>query len=308
MIVLLLLLAFIAGIAVGFRHVDKSQSKSTYFPQSFWPTLHSTSRRPSSSVEMEKGQLQGQHDASLLLNKEDVEAQFDASSWQRLAYDDFKEKILAKGRNLKTFPCIYATMGYRAGDHRYHFLQTSNPSDPPNIKLIGAALQKYLSLAPSLGGNTSLVIFAAPSEEPTSMTEHTVNFWTMLRGLRIYDPCPWPKDIPTKTASETWTFAYADEPIFPVLLTPSHSKRFSRQMSVATIAIQPKWVLDTLLDTPQHREAAVNKVRKLLKEYDVTEVSPDLTSYGQEGTTESRQLCLADENETVECPYDDFDR
>ena len=78
-------------------------------------------------------------------------------------------------------------------------------------------------------------------------------------------------------------------------------------MSVPVIALQPKWVLDKLLSTPDRRESATGKVRKLLKDYDQIEISPDLTTYGQEGTSEARQLCLLDRNETATQPYSNLD-
>lgn len=130
----------------------------------------------------------------------------------------------------------------------------------------------------------------------------------MLRMLRVTDPKPWPHDVPESVDSEKWTFCYNGEPVFPVMLTPAHMQRWSRHMSVPIIALQPKWVLDKLLSTPEKREAATGKVRKLLKEYDQIDISPDLTSYGQPGTSEARQLCLLDENETASCPYSNFDR
>lgn len=198
-------------------------------------------------------------------------------------------------------------MGYRSDDHRYLFLQSDNPAEPRNIRLIGPALKSYLETARSLGPNTSLVIIGAPSSSSRTVQQHNYDFWNMLRGLRIYDQRAWPEDFPAKTESEKWTFCYNGEPIFPVMLTPSHTRRFSRHMSVPVIALQPKWVLDKLLSTTERREAATGKVRKLLKEYDSIDVSPDLTSYGQVGTSEVRQLCLNDENTTVECPYQDFD-
>ena len=50
-------------------------------------------------------------------------------------------------------------------------------------------------------------------------------------------------------------------------------------------------------------DAATAIARRLLAKYDAVDVSPDLTGYGEEGSSESRQLCLADENEvSVECP------
>lgn len=244
---------------------------------------------------------------SQLLTKEEVETRFGPSSWQFLAYQDFRTAILARESGIKTFPCVYATMGYRAGDHRYVFLKSDNPAEPQNIRCIAPALRDYLSMARDLGPNTSLVIIAAPSEKEKSVEEYNNTFWEMLRGLRIVDPEPWPKNVPEILESEKWTFCFNGEPVFPVMLTPAHTQRWSRHMSVPLIALQPKWVLDQLLSTPDRREAAVGKVRKLLKSFDQIDISPDLTSYGAEGTSEARQFCLLDKNETATCPYSNLD-
>ncbi|ETN38211.1 uncharacterized protein HMPREF1541_06242 [Cyphellophora europaea CBS 101466] len=316
MITTLLLVAFVAGIFVGLLRSNRIQ-KPGYEPVNILEGVSriiTRIRQASTTTELEKSRTivpaedirrQGYHG---LFTREEVVSHFEPSSWQRLAFEDFKAKVLARGSNLKTFPCIYATMGFRSGEHRYVFLQSDDPSEPQNIRLVGPALQEYLAIARSLGSNTSLAIFAAPSTRPISIEEHNSKFWGVLRGLRIVDPSPWPAAIPSKTESSEWTFCYANEPIFPVMLTPSHGKRYSRQMSVPVIAIQPKWVLDQLLNTKENRDAATGKVRKLLAEYDSIDVSPDLTGYGVPGTSESRQLCLADENQTVLCPYQDFDR
>lgn len=244
---------------------------------------------------------------SKLLTKEQIESQFETSSWQSLAYDDFKTAILAKATGANTFPCIYATMGYRTDDHRYIFLESDNPAEPRNIRLIAPALHQYLLLSPSLGPNTSLVIIGAPSDTQKTVEEYNDTFWQTLRGLRIADPAPWPENVPENVESEKWTFCYNGEAVFPVMLTPAHSKRWSRHMSVPVIALQPKWVLDKLLNTTEGRVSATKKVRKLLKKYDQVPISPDLTSYGQSGSSESRQLCLLDENKTAECPFRNLD-
>lgn len=236
-----------------------------------------------------------------------MEDKYDLSTWQRLAYEEFKTTILAKGSGLKTFPCVYATMGFRSGDHRYVFLHSDDPSEPRNIKLIAPALKAYLRISPSLGPNTSLVIMAAPNALKT-VEEYNDRFWGMLHGLRIWDSKPWPKDFPQNTNSEKWTYCFDGMPLFPVALTPAHQRRWSRHAPVPLIALQPKWVLDRLLSTPKKRESAVGKVRKLLAEYDQVEISPDLTTYGEVGTSEVHQLCLRDENETVECPFEDFEK
>lgn len=242
-----------------------------------------------------------------LLTKHQVETQFEPSSWQYLAYEDLTTTILAKQTGMKKFPCVYATMGYRDNQHRYLFLESDNPASPQNIRLIAPALKAYLETAKGLGPNTSLVIIGAPSETEKSVDAYNNTFWDMLRGLRMTDPKPWPVDVPASVESAEWTFCYNGEPVFPVMLTPTHIQRWSRHMSVPVIALQPKWVLDNLLSTPEKRSEATGKVRKLLKEFDQVDISPDLTSYGQVGTSEARQLCLLDENQTVECPYRDFD-
>ncbi|UZP43447.1 hypothetical protein NXS19_011263 [Fusarium pseudograminearum] len=242
-----------------------------------------------------------------LLTRDDVEGQFDDNSWQGLAYHDFRSTILAKGRAMKTFPCVYATMGYRSGDHRFVFLESDNPSEPRNVRKVATALAEYLRISTSLGPDTSLVIIGAPSEKERTVEEYNRTFWDMLRGLRICDPKAWPKDIPEDTEDAKWTFCFSGQPVFPVMMTPAHQERWSRHMSVPLVALQPKWVLDNLLQTPEKRKSAQSKVRGLLQKYDTIGISPDLTDYGATGTSEVRQLCLQDKNESVQCPYRNFD-
>ncbi|KAI6760430.1 hypothetical protein HG530_009290 [Fusarium avenaceum] len=241
-----------------------------------------------------------------LLTRKEVEDRFDENSWQGLAYYDFRSTILAKGSGMKTFPCVYATMGYRANDHRYVFLESDDPSEPHNVRKVALALAEYLRISTSLGPNTSLVIIGAPSEKQRTVEEHNRTFWDMLRGLRTCDPKAWPGGIPQDTEDANWTFCFNGESVFPVMLTPAHQERWSRHMSVPVIALQPKWVLDNLLRTPEKRKAAQSKVRNLLQKYDTIGISPDLTDYGAAGTSEVRQLCLQDKNESVQCPYRNF--
>ena len=56
------------------------------------------------------------------------------------------------------------------------------------------------------------------------------------------------------------------------------------------------------------RRAAVEKVRGLMGGFDEVGVSPDLSAYGTEGTTEAHQYFLLDENRTSWCPFGDLDR
>ena len=72
--------------------------------------------------------------------------------------------------------------------------------------------------------------------------------------------------------------------------------------------MQPNWVFDCLFRTPERKRAAVEKVRTLIPAFDEVGLSPDLSAYGTEGTTEAHQYYLLDENRTSFCPFEDLDR
>ena len=48
----------------------------------------------------------------------------------------------------------------------------------------------------------------------------------------------------------------------------------------------------------------MNGVRALVRGYDDVALSPDLKSYGDEGSRECRQYFLLDENKSALCPYE----
>lgn len=242
-----------------------------------------------------------------LLTKKQVEDRYPEGTWERSAYDEFSKKITNKGPNAKTFPCVYATAGFKANDHRYVFLPTDDPSTPQNIHILGPAMRAYLKEAHHLGPNTSLVVICPESKSTHAIEEYNARFWNFLRGLRIYDSSAWPAEFPSSTGHEQWTMCYAGEALFPIALTPAHKSRLSRQSRNLIIAMQPKWVIDQLLSTPERRKSATDKVRKLLKEYDEIDISPDLTAYGEQGSSESRQLLLRDDNESAEIPFADIE-
>jgi FPC/CPF motif-containing protein YcgG len=107
-------------------------------------------------------------------------------------------------------------------------------------------------------------------------------------------------------SNKDWTFCFDGATWFTLALTPGHVKRQSRHSPNLVYVFQPKWIFEILFSTPRKREATVEKVRKLLVEYDEVGLSPDLGPYGAEGFRESRQYCLLDENRPSDCPYADL--
>jgi FPC/CPF motif-containing protein YcgG len=236
-----------------------------------------------------------------------IEKTYATGTWQRKVYDDLAAVLISKEYGMKTFPCVYAAKGYKSNDQRYVFIESDDPSEPRNVRLIGKALRQYLPLSRSCGPNTTLVVLAPPTNSvPRSVEQYNLEFWAFLRGLRVFDTKPWPEDIPTDTSTNKWAFCFDGVPWFPAVLTPAHSKRQSRYTPNLVIVMQPKWIFDILFNTPAKRYGACEKVRALVAEFDEIPVSPDVAHYGEPGTTESRQYYLLDENKRSYCPYPDL--
>lgn len=204
---------------------------------------------------------------------------------------------------MKAFPCIYSTIGHRGDEHRFVFLESSDPSDSRNIQIAGTALREYLTHADQFGPFTSLVIFSAPSTTILSIETYTQNHWNFLRALHTWDPIPWPKDVPSNVEDPAWQFNFAGEPVLPISLHPAYERRNSRRMSTHVIAVQPWRLLSELVSTPEKAQASSEKVRKLLKLYDDIPVCPDLKPFQDGCAVESRMLCLLDKNESSICPW-----
>jgi FPC/CPF motif-containing protein YcgG len=234
--------------------------------------------------------------------RSEVEATYGPATWQRQAYDAFKATLTSRS---ETFPCVYATIGYRNDNHRFVFLEASNLADPSNIRMLGPPLRTYLRKSHSLGPNTSIVIMCAPAEHDLSVEQYNYRFWDALRQLKESDPEPWPADVSHDIRSWQWSFHFDGTPVFPISLNPAYVQRRSRRMPVHIVSLQPKWVIDDLLGTPEKGQAAQDKVRKLLEGYDETPVHPSLTAYYEdENAVEGLMLGLPDDDGAPGIPYD----
>lgn len=209
--------------------------------------------------------------------------------------------MVAKDR---IFPCIYATKGYKENDLRFMFLASEDVSERRNVGLIARAILAYVPTSHDYGLNTSLVILTPNSDKNRSVDDYHKLFWAFLKSLRQLDPKPWPANISEDTDDPRWCFCFDGKPAFMAVLTPAHERRHSRYLPYFCLVYQPRWIFELLLSTQQKREMALKTVRGLINKYDdpLTH-SPDMSNFGDPGTTESRQYFILDENKTAFCPY-----
>ncbi|KAJ8592550.1 hypothetical protein M405DRAFT_787340 [Rhizopogon salebrosus TDB-379] len=236
-----------------------------------------------------------------LMTRAQITATFPEGTWQRHAYEDYKAVLLDEDL---VFPCIYATKGFKTDDQLYLFIDSDDLSNPRHISSLAKALSIYLPQAHALGPNTSLVLLAKHNDNPRTMEEYNTLFWKLLNGLAKLDKKPWPSDIPRDIDTDRWCLCFGGEQFFTVIQTPAHQVRRSRYAQGLTIVFQPKWIFDVLFSTDAKRAGALAKVRALLTKYDPIPVSPELKNYGEEGSRESKQYFLLDENVPAPCPYD----
>ncbi|KAF7976233.1 hypothetical protein HWV62_7262 [Athelia sp. TMB] len=235
-----------------------------------------------------------------LLTREQVEKLHKQGSWERQVYDEYVSVLLDKER---VFPCIYATKGFKTDDQRYLFIDSDDLADPRHARDLAAALAIYLPQSRQLGANTSLVLLSKHNPRPRSMETYKNAFWMLLNNVASLDKKPWPENVPRDIDTDRWCFCFGGEPFFAVIQTPAHQTRASRHADSLTVVFQPKWIFDVLFSSEAKKVGAIGKVRTLLAEYDPIPASPDLMTYGDSGSRESKQYFLLDENSPASCPF-----
>ncbi|KAG1810557.1 YqcI/YcgG family-domain-containing protein [Suillus subaureus] len=236
------------------------------------------------------------------LTRAQVTAAFPKGTWQRNVYEDYKAVLFDEEL---IFPCVYATKGFKSDDQRYLFIDSDDLSDPRHIHTLAKGLSTYLPQARQLGPNTSLVLLAKKNDNNSRTTEeYNTLFWELLNGLAKLDKKPWPSNIPHDIDTDRWCFCFGGESFFTIIQTPAHQVRRTRCAPGLTMVFQPKWIFDILFSTDAKRAGALAKVRALLAKYGPIPISPELKNYGEEGSRESKQYFLLDENIPASCPYD----
>ena len=238
------------------------------------------------------------------LGRYQVEETYDESTWQRQGYEAFAAQLVDKER---IFPCIYGTKGYKANELDFLFLPSEELATMDVAKIAAKGIVEYHKFVQSRGRNTSLVLMTPLSDKERSVEEYHKLFWAFLHRLRRLDPKPWPRNIPQNTTAERWCFNFDDTSSFIAVLTPAHRQRQSRYAANLCMIYQPRYIFDAVFTSEKNRISATKTVRNLLDRYDAIPHSPDISDYAKEGTTESRQYFLLDENKSAVCPYESLD-
>lgn len=235
-----------------------------------------------------------------------MEQFFSPKDWQYQSYNAFQTAITSL--DPVEFPCIYATKGLKAQEHRFIFLDSEDLCESKNLSTLATGLQQYLETPHSeLGPTTSLVVLTPITNSSLNVEDYYQMFWSCLRGLRQRDPKPWPKQMTKYTETPPWRFCFNGEPVFSAVMTPAHEKRRSRYTECLCIAFQPDFVFDLLFATKAKRASAESKVRGLMSEFDNVSISPELLDYDEETSRESKQYFMMDENYSLPCPFKTLD-
>ncbi|RYP25273.1 hypothetical protein DL765_000154 [Monosporascus sp. GIB2] len=198
--------------------------------------------------------------------------------------------------------------GYKANEIDFFFLDSENVGDLDTAKFGAKAILEYHKILKHRGRNVSLVLICPPPTVERSVDEYHELFWSFLKRLRQLDPKPWPAHIPHDTFHQKWCMNFDETEAFFAVQSPAHRQRLSRYAPNLAMVYQPRYIFDIIFKDTHYRESATKTVRGLIDKYDKIPRSPDISDYGLDGTTESRQYFLLDKNEPAQCPYTSLDK
>ncbi|GAP90072.1 putative yqcI protein [Rosellinia necatrix] len=250
-----------------------------------------------------------------LWTRHEIAANFAPSSWQRQAFDAFGARMML--RDPQIFPCIYATKGFKASEHRYCFVDIPEPEPEPGravpaavLDALAAAFGEYARSWRRCGPMTSLVVLTPPPATSggdggvqPSLEDDRRLFWELLRGMGDRDPQGWPARVPQDVASPAWTLAFGGERFVGLAMTPRYRRRLSRFCDGTVLAFQPIDIFQDLLGTPEKFASAVGKVRSLTDSLDQLPYSQDVIAVGDGRQSVSTMFFLSDDEKSWGSPY-----
>jgi FPC/CPF motif-containing protein YcgG len=221
-----------------------------------------------------------------------------APPWVQEHYRDFHEFLCSEKR---PHPCGFGIAAERGQKLRYSYVNGEEMTRPLEL---ARALRAFHSLAPSLGGRPALIAFVDISPE-LDAPEQEATFWSLLQALHEHDDTPWPGTQPTDPESHEWQFCFAGEPWF----INGHGTTYQRRLSRGSrkgmfLVMQTQANLAGIVGRSPAAEAIRRDIRQAVREYDLVDVSPDFTIYGDPAGREWKQYWLTDDNHprTTTCP------
>ncbi|KAH6708911.1 YqcI/YcgG family-domain-containing protein [Leptodontidium sp. MPI-SDFR-AT-0119] len=247
-----------------------------------------------------------------LWTSREIPTAFAPTSWQRQAFDAFRARMLLQDPQI--FPCIYATKGFKANEHRCCFidhLDTDPGSTIPDTTLdnLAAAFEEYAQNWRQFGPMTSLVVLTplppatTTDEWKPTLEEDRRRFWDLLRAISDRDPHSWPAQASQTVGEPSWTFRFRGERFVALALTPRYRKRQSRFCAGFVLAFQPIEIFQDLLSTPEKMASAVGKVRELTDSLDDVPYSQDVVAVGDGRQSVSSMFFLSDDDESWDSLY-----
>lgn len=235
----------------------------------------------------------------------EIPTTFAPTSWQRQAFDAFRARMLLE--DPQVFPCIYATKGFKANEHRCCFIANLD-SDPGSATLdtaldtLAAAFDNYAENWRKFGPMTSLVVLtplpAVVDEWKLSLEDDRRHFWDLLRAITERNPHEQLTHVPQAVKELAWTLKFRGERFVALALTPRYQKRQSRFCAGFVLAFQPIEIFQDLLSTPEKMANAVGKVRALTDSLDAVPYSEDVIAVGDGRQSVSTMFFLSDDGES----------
>lgn len=227
----------------------------------------------------------------MLRFNEVIEA-FPDDAWQNLAAQDALAHVTADAG--RSFPCMFAVQAAARDGFRFCFAEDV---DGRNIV---PGLKSFLRSAHDIGPYAAL-FYVFPPEEVQALETYRDRFWTALRTLHLADERAWPESVPYNLGDPEWTFCFDGEAVFPLCLTPAHTKKRTRYAANFTISFQPRWTFKHHLPDMEIMKKYSTIIQNKMEVFDETPVSPYLGLYGG-GFLDAQKYFLHDDNAPMSFP------
>ncbi len=226
----------------------------------------------------------------------------DASDWAVDHYETFRDSMLGE-RGDHPFPCYFGIESERNGDNLYALV--GSMTHPDALFGLRDVLRSYLDTYPNLEDRAPLVTFFAPPDDELTEREYHDRLWNVLQFLHVYDPEPWPADIPTDPDDSRWEFCFDGEAMFPTCRAPFYEERMSRFSPIGLeITFQPRPLFDGITADTEAGQHARSVIQRRIEDYDGVCPHADIGDWGVEGDREWPQYLLSSDPEQApdECP------